>query len=94
MALFASSTDLYYTSAGLTRILLESFSYMGRRQLVAPDGVLVELSGGKYELLLALLRRPHIALTRDQPPDMTRGGEARLKTRAGWFAEQPDQLRR
>jgi two-component system OmpR family response regulator len=36
----------------------------GRRQLMAPDGVLVDLSGGEYELLLAFLRRPHIVLSR------------------------------
>ena len=45
----------------------------GRRQLTAPDGVLVDLSGGEYELLLAFLERPHIVLTRDQLLDITRG---------------------
>jgi two-component system OmpR family response regulator len=48
----------------------------GRRQLVAPDGVLVDLSGGEYELLLAFLRRPHVVLTRDQLLDITRGRAA------------------
>jgi two-component system OmpR family response regulator len=45
----------------------------GRRQLTAPDGVLVDLSGGEYELLLAFLERPHIVLTRDQLLDTTHG---------------------
>jgi two-component system OmpR family response regulator len=45
----------------------------GRRQLVAPDGVLVELSGGEYELLHAFLRSPQIVLNRDQLLDVTRG---------------------
>lgn len=45
----------------------------GRRQLKSPDGVLVELSGGEYELLLAFLERPQIVLTRDQLLDITRG---------------------
>lgn len=45
----------------------------GRRQLTAPDGVLVELSGGEYELLIAFLERPQIVLTRDQLLDITRG---------------------
>jgi two-component system OmpR family response regulator len=45
----------------------------GRRQLKSPDGVLVELSGGEYELLLAFLQRPQIVLTRDQLLDITRG---------------------
>jgi two-component system OmpR family response regulator len=45
----------------------------GRRQLFSPDGVLVELSGGEYELLLAFLRSPQIVLNRDQLLDVTRG---------------------
>lgn len=45
----------------------------GRRQLKSPDGVLVELSGGEYDLLLAFLERPQIVLTRDQLLDATRG---------------------
>jgi two-component system OmpR family response regulator len=44
----------------------------GRRQLRAPDHVLVDLSGGEYELLLAFLERPQIVLTRDQLLDITR----------------------
>jgi two-component system, OmpR family, response regulator len=46
---------------------------IGHRQLRAPDGVLVDLSGGEYELLLAFLERPQIVLTRDQLLDITRG---------------------
>ena len=46
---------------------------VGRRQLTAPDGVLVDLSGGEYELLLAFLERPQMVLTRDQLLDITRG---------------------
>jgi two-component system OmpR family response regulator len=45
----------------------------GRRQLHAPDGVLVELSGGEYELLFVFLKNPHIVLNRDQLLDETRG---------------------
>ena len=45
----------------------------GRRRLTSPDGVLVDLSGGEYELLLAFLERPQIVLTRDQLLDITRG---------------------
>lgn len=45
----------------------------GRRQLTAPDGVLVDLSGGEYELLIAFLERPQIVLTRDQLLDITHG---------------------
>ncbi len=45
----------------------------GRRQLIAPDGVLVDLSGGEYELLVAFLERPQMVLTRDQLLDITHG---------------------
>ena len=38
--------------------------------------MLVDLSGGEYELLLAFLRRPHVVLTRDQLLDITRGRAA------------------
>jgi two-component system, OmpR family, response regulator len=41
-----------------------------------PDSVLVELSGGEYEPLLAFLRRLLIVLTRDQLLDITRGRAA------------------
>jgi two-component system, OmpR family, response regulator len=45
----------------------------GRRQLRSPDGVLVELTGGEYELLSAFLKNPHAVLNRDQLLDETRG---------------------
>jgi len=48
----------------------------GRRLLTAPDGVLVDLSGGEYELLVAFLERPQFVLTRDQLLDITRGRDA------------------
>ena len=44
--------------------------------MTAPDGVLVDLSGGEYELLVAFLERPQIVLTRDQLLDITRGRDA------------------
>ncbi len=48
----------------------------GRRMLTSPDGVLVDLSGGEYELLVAFLERPKFVLTRDQLLDITRGRDA------------------
>jgi two-component system OmpR family response regulator len=45
----------------------------GRRQLHSPNNVLVELSGGEYELLFVFLTNPHIVLNRDQLLDKTRG---------------------
>ncbi len=43
------------------------------RRLTSLDAVLVELTSGEYDLLLAFLRRPHQVLTRDQLLDLARG---------------------
>ncbi len=45
----------------------------GRRTLTSPDGVLVELSGGEYELLFVFLKNPQMVLSRDQLLDETQG---------------------
>jgi two-component system OmpR family response regulator len=56
-----------------------AFSFLGwtldtsRRQLHSPDGVLVELSGAEYELLILFLKNPNMVLNRDQLLDETRG---------------------
>jgi two-component system OmpR family response regulator len=44
-----------------------------QRELVANDGVVVPLSTGEYNLLLALVQRPQLTLTRDQLIDLTQG---------------------
>ena len=72
-----SAADEEEATPGNRRLKFSGWTFdIGRRQLVAPDGVLVELSGGEYELLLAFLRRPHVVLTRDQLLDFTRGRAA------------------
>jgi two-component system OmpR family response regulator len=43
------------------------------RELVSDDGVMVPLSTGEYELLLAMIERPQRVLSRDQLLDLTRG---------------------
>ena len=48
----------------------------GRRSLHAPDGVLVDLTAGEFDLLLALVEHPGRVLNRDQLLDLTRGREA------------------
>jgi len=53
-----------------------------RRTLTAPDGVLVTLTAGEYELLLAFVDRPNRVLTRDQLLDITRGRDAAAFDRA------------
>jgi len=43
-----------------------------RRELTAPDGSNVDLSGGEYDLLLAFCEHPQRVLTRDQLLDLAR----------------------
>ena len=43
-----------------------------KRELYAPDGQRVELTGGEFTLLEALVRAPNRVLSRDQLFDMTR----------------------
>ncbi len=47
-----------------------------RRRLLAPDGVEVPLTGGEYDLLLALVERANKVLTRDMLMDLLRGRQA------------------
>jgi two-component system OmpR family response regulator len=47
-----------------------------RRRLVDPHGIEVPLTGGEYDLLLALLDRPNRVLTRDMLLDLLRGRQA------------------
>jgi len=47
-----------------------------RRRLLNPDGVEVPLTGGEYDLLLALAERPRRVLTRDMLLDLLRGRQA------------------
>ena len=47
-----------------------------RRRLLNPDGVEVALTGGEYDLLLALAERANRVLTRDMLLDLLRGRQA------------------
>jgi two-component system OmpR family response regulator len=47
-----------------------------RRRLLNPQGVEVPLTGGEYELLVALVERPNRVLTRDMLMDLLRGRQA------------------
>ena len=47
-----------------------------RRELTAPDGRLVNLTGGEFDLLLAFVEHPQRTMTRDQLLDLTRGRSA------------------
>ena len=48
----------------------------GRRRLAAPDGVVIDLTSGEYELLTVFAEHPQRVLTRDQLLDLARGREA------------------
>lgn len=43
-----------------------------RRELAAPDGTAIDLSGGEYDLLLAFCEHPQRVLSRDQLLDLAR----------------------
>ena len=47
-----------------------------RRELRDPDGVLVALTAGEFDLLAALAERPRRVLSRDRLLDLTRGRDA------------------
>ncbi|RTL68680.1 MAG: response regulator [Hyphomicrobiales bacterium] len=46
------------------------------RDLTSPEGALTELTDGEFDLLVAFVEHPQIALTRDQLLDLTRGRSA------------------
>ncbi|MDE2790239.1 MAG: response regulator [Paracoccaceae bacterium] len=63
-----------------------------QRVLVDEDGVVTPLSSGEYRLLVALLERPGMVLSRDQLLDLTRGRSAAPFDRA--VDNQVSRLRR
>ena len=64
----------------------------GERELVGPDGLSVPLSSGEFNLLLVLVERPRLVLTRDQLLDLTQGREAGVFDRS--IDNQVSRLRR
>ncbi len=64
----------------------------GERELAGADGLNVPLSTGEYALLLVLLERPRLVLTRDQLLDLTQGREAGVFDRS--IDNQISRLRR
>jgi two-component system, OmpR family, response regulator len=49
---------------------------LSKRELRDPDGVLVQLSAGEYDLLVAFVEHPQRVLNRDQLLDLARGRSA------------------
>ena len=64
----------------------------GKRELVDEAGVVTPLSAGEFRLLMALLDRPGMVLSRDQLLDLTRGRSAAPFDRA--VDNQVSRLRR
>jgi two-component system OmpR family response regulator len=55
---------------------------LSRHELIDSDGVTVPLSTGEFRLLVALVERPGMVLTRDQLLDLTRGRAAQAFDRS------------
>lgn len=49
---------------------------LARRRLTAPDGMLVGLTSGEFEMLVVFAEHPHQVLSRDQLLDLTRGRDS------------------
>jgi two-component system OmpR family response regulator len=64
----------------------------GRRELIDDNGIAVALSSGELRLLLALIERPGMVLSRDQLLDLTRGRAAQPFDRS--VDNQVSRLRR
>lgn len=47
-----------------------------RREVISPDGVAIDLSGGEYDLLLAFVEHPNRVLSREQLLDFSRNRAA------------------
>jgi two-component system OmpR family response regulator len=65
---------------------------LSRRELLDEKGVIVPLSSGEYRLLLVLIERPGMVLSRDQLLDLTRGRSAQPFDRS--IDNQISRLRR
>jgi two-component system OmpR family response regulator len=65
---------------------------LARRELLDERGVSVALSSGEFRILVALLERPGVVLTRDQLLDLTRGRAAQSFDRS--IDNQISRLRR
>ena len=68
----ASTPNLVKSSTG-TKYTFEGWIVDAlRRELINPDGVIIDVSTGEYDLLLAFLESPQRVLTREQLLDLAR----------------------
>ncbi|MBP2229721.1 two-component system OmpR family response regulator [Azospirillum agricola] len=73
----ASAPPVAGTSAGGAVLRFEGWSLdVTKRELRSPDGALVQLSAGEYDLLVAFAEHPQRVLNRDQLLDLARGRSA------------------
>lgn len=73
----AAAPPVAGTATGGTVLSFEGWSLdVTRRELRSADGVLVQLSAGEYDLLVAFAEHPQRVLTRDQLLDLARGRSA------------------
>ncbi len=64
-------------SAGRRRVAFAGYSLdTRRREVTSPDGVVIDLSGGEYDLLLAFIEHPNRVLSRDHLLELSRNRSA------------------
>lgn len=62
------------TATGARRIGFDGWTLdTSRRELIAADGAVIDLSAAEYDLLLAFIEHPQRVLTRDQLLELSRG---------------------
>ena len=67
-------SSLSATNTGQSRLEFEGWVMdLARRELTSPDGRLIDLTGGEFDLLVAFAEHPQRTLSRDQLLDLTRG---------------------
>ena len=73
-----SPAEISHPSANIeTTYAFEGWTLKARqRQLLAPDGAIVDLTSGEFDLLLVFVERPQQVLTRGQLLDLARGRDA------------------
>ncbi len=73
----AAAPPVAGAGAGGTVLRFEGWSLdVTKRELRSPDGALVQLSAGEYDLLVAFAEHPQRVLNRDQLLDLARGRSA------------------
>ena len=97
----------FKSSLHLAKALVFNGWTIGRiaRELMSPEGVLITLTDGEFDLLLAFAEHPQTILTRDQLLDLTRGRSAiafdrsidmqitRLRRKVEVYPDEPELIK-